>query len=135
MAEVKDIFRPEFINRLDDLIVFHALEPDDIKQITGLMLHSVSKRLSERGMELVYDDDVIAKLAEDGYDANYGARPLRRAIQRSVEDALSEEIIAGKIALGDRVRLYVNDEKKICFEKADTPPVGEALTTEPVETL
>ena len=135
MAEVKDIFRPEFINRLDDLIVFHALEPDDIKQITGLMLRSVSKRLSERGMELVYDDDVIAKLAEDGYDANYGARPLRRAIQRSVEDALSEEIIAGKIALGDRVRLYVNDEKKICFEKADTPPVGETLTTEPVETL
>ena len=135
MAEVKDIFRPEFINRLDDLIVFHALEPDDIKQITGLMLRSVSKRLGERGMELVYDDDVIAKLAEDGYDANYGARPLRRAIQRSVEDALSEEIIAGKIALGDRVRLYVNDEKKICFEKAVEPSVSAPLTSEPVETL
>ena len=136
MAEVKDIFRPEFINRIDDLIVFHALEPDDIRQITGLMLRSVSKRLGERGMELVYDDDVIAKLAEDGYDANYGARPLRRAIQRSVEDALSEEIIAGKIALGDRVKLYVNDEKRICFEKLEVSNAEDSLTTtEPVQTI
>ena len=136
MAEVKDIFRPEFINRIDDLIVFHALEPDDIRQITGLMLRSVSKRLGERGMELVYDDDVIAKLAEDGYDANYGARPLRRAIQRSVEDALSEEIIAGKIALGNRVKLYVNDEKRICFEKLEVSKAEDALTTtEPVQTI
>jgi len=117
MAEVKDIFRPEFINRIDDLIVFHALEPDDIHQITALMLRGVSKRLAQRGMHLSYEDDVIAQLAEEGYDANYGARPLRRAIQRSVEDALSEEIIAGNIALGDQVRLYVNEEKKICFEK------------------
>ncbi len=135
MAEVKDIFRPEFINRLDDLIVFHALEPDDIKQITGLLLGSVSKRLAERGMELVYGDDVIAKLAEDGYDPNYGARPLRRAIQRSVEDALSEEIIAGRIALGDKVRLYVSEANKICFEKASARPDGGQLTSETVETV
>ncbi len=134
MAEVKDIFRPEFINRLDDLIVFHALEPDDIRQITGLLLKSVSKRLSERGMELVYEDDVVAQLAEDGYDANYGARPLRRAIQRSVEDALSEEIIAGRVALGDKVRLYVNEDKKICFEKAAVPN-DNGLTAEAVETV
>ena len=136
MAEVKDIFRPEFINRIDDLIVFHALEPDDIRQITGLMLRSVSKRLSQRGMELFYDDDVIAKLAEDGYDANYGARPLRRAIQRSVEDALSEEIIAGKIALGDRVKLYVNDEKRICFKKLEVSNEEDSLiASEPVQTI
>ena len=117
MAEVKDIFRPEFINRIDDLIVFHALEPQDIEQITGLMLRSVAKRLNERGMSLAYDDDVIKLLATAGYDANYGARPLRRTIQRSVEDALSEEIIAGRIALGDSVELYVNDQK-IAFRKA-----------------
>ena len=81
-------------------------------------------------------DDVIAKLAEDGYDANYGARPLRRAIQRSVEDALSEEIIAGKIALGNRVKLYVNDEKRICFEKLEVSKAEDALTTtEPVQTI
>jgi len=117
MAEVKDIFRPEFINRIDDLIVFHALEPQDIEQITGLMLRSVAKRLNERGMTLAYDDDVIKLLATAGYDANYGARPLRRTIQRSVEDALSEEIIAGHIALGDSVELYVDDQK-IAFRKA-----------------
>ena len=117
MAEVKDTFRPEFINRIDDLIVFHALEPDDIRRIAALMLGSVSKRLAERGMQLSYGDDVIALLAEEGYDVNYGARPLRRTIQRSVEDALSEEIIAGKIALGDRVELYVDDDKRIAFRK------------------
>ena len=117
MAEVKDTFRPEFINRIDDLIVFHALEPDDIRRIAGLMLCSVSKRLAQRGMKLSYGDDVIALLAEEGYDPNYGARPLRRTIQRSVEDALSEEIIAGKIALGDQVQLYVDDNKHIAFRK------------------
>ena len=117
MAEVKDTFRPEFINRIDDLIVFHALEPDDIRRIAALMLGSVSRRLAQRGMQLSYGDDVIALLADEGYDANFGARPLRRTIQRSVEDALSEEIIAGKIALGDRVELYVEDGNRIAFRK------------------
>ena len=125
MAEVKDTFRPEFINRIDDLIVFHALEPDDIRQIAGLMLQSVSKRLAERGMKLSYGDDVIDVLARDGYDANYGARPLRRTIQRSVEDALSEEIIAGTVALGDCVELYVADGK-IAFRKASGASSTEA---------
>jgi ATP-dependent Clp protease ATP-binding subunit ClpC len=119
---VKDLFRPEFINRLDDLIVFHALEPVHIEKITELMLNSVSKRLDERGIHLTYSSDVIALLAKDGYDANYGARPLRRAIQRSVEDALSEEIIAGNISLGDDVRLYVEDGR-IAFERiTETTP-------------
>lgn len=111
MAEVKDVFRPEFINRVDDLIVFHALEPADIQQIARLMLESVTKRLAERGMYLRYDDDVVKLLATEGFDANYGARPLRRTIQRTVEDALSEEIIAGRITLGDAVRLSVQDGK------------------------
>ncbi len=117
MAEVKDTFRPEFINRIDELIVFHALELDDIERIAALMLENVSKRLLERGMRLRYGQDVIKLLAEEGYDANYGARPLRRTIQRSVEDALSEEIIAGRVALGDCVELYVGDEHKISFRK------------------
>ena len=117
MNEVKDIFRPEFINRIDDLIVFHALEPKDIRQIAALMLGSVARRLDGRNMHLTYSEDVVALLAEEGYDANYGARPLRRTIQRSVEDALSEEIIAGRIALGDSVELYVNEQKKISFRK------------------
>ena len=116
MAEVKDVFRPEFINRVDDLIVFHALEPAHIEKIAALMLGSVTKRLKEHGMNLLYDDEVVHLLATEGYDANYGARPLRRTIQRTVEDALSEEIIAGRIALGDTVRLSVA-EGKITFRK------------------
>ncbi len=120
MAEVKDTFRPEFINRVDDLIVFHALEPDDIQKIARLMLDSVAKRLAERGMKLLYDDDVVALLAKEGYDPAYGARPLRRTIQRTVEDALSEEIIAGRVSLGDAVRLSVSDGK-ITFTKAEEP--------------
>lgn len=98
--------------------MFHALEPEDIRKITSLMLRSVNARLSERRIRLVYDDAVVELLATEGYDANYGARPLRRTIQRSVEDALSEEIIAGHIALGDDVRLFVTAENKIGFEKA-----------------
>ena len=126
MTEVKDIFRPEFINRIDDLIVFHALEPADIRQIAALMLSSVAKRLRERNMHLTYNQDVVALLADEGYDANYGARPLRRTIQRSVEDALSEEIIAGKIALGDKVELFVNEQHKIGFRKITEIAVREA---------
>ena len=93
------------------------------------MLRSVAKRLGERGMNLSYDDEVIKLLATAGYDANYGARPLRRTIQRSVEDALSEEIIAGSIALGDSVELYAKDQK-IAFRKqqsADPVLSGPAL--------
>ena len=129
MAEVKDTFRPEFINRIDDLIVFHALEPDDIRRIAALMLGSVSTRLAQRGMQLSYGDDVVALLADEGYDANFGARPLRRTIQRSVEDALSEEIIAGKIALGDRVELYVDDGNRIAFRKLLPEKPGEPTPT------
>ena len=121
MEAVKDTFRPEFINRVDELIVFHALETEDIRQIAKLMLQSVSKRLNERGMRLSYDEAVVQYLADEGYDPSYGARPLRRTIQRCVEDALSEEIIAGRIALGDAVELYMTDEKKIGFRKAAEP--------------
>ncbi|HPF88843.1 MAG TPA: ATP-dependent Clp protease ATP-binding subunit [Candidatus Limiplasma sp.] len=116
MAEVKDVFRPEFINRVDELIVFHALEPDDIEKIAALMLSNVAKRLEEQNMSLIYDDDVVHLLASEGFDVNYGARPLRRTIQRIVEDQLSEEIICGNIALGDLVHLYVKDGK-LAFER------------------
>ncbi len=116
MKEVKDIFRPEFINRVDELIVFHALEQGDIDKIAHLMLSQVANRLKQRGMKLTFEEEVVALLSKEGYDPQYGARPLRRVIQRTVEDALSEEIIAGTLALGDDVRLYVKDGK-IAFEK------------------
>ena len=92
------------------------------------MLRNVAKRLSERGMKLSYSNEVVSLLAKEGYDANYGARPLRRTIQRSVEDALSEEIIAGHIALGDSVELYVSEEHKIAFRKADRELPAPAST-------
>ena len=130
MAEVKDVFRPEFINRVDDLIVFHALEPDHIQKIAGLMLQSVAKRLSERGMNLLYDDEVIKLLATEGYDANYGARPLRRTIQRTVEDALSEEIIAGRVSLGDTVRLSVTEGKITFAKEGSLPPAPTEVTVQ-----
>ena len=110
MAEVKDTFRPEFINRIDDLIVFHALEPDDIRRIAGLMLGSVSKRLAQRGMKLSYGDDVIALLAEEGYDPNYGARPLRRLIQREVVDRIANEMVHGNVLEGAAVTIDIDRE-------------------------
>ena len=109
MKEVRDLFRPEFINRVDELIVFHALEEKDIRAIAEMMLRQVAQRLSERGVRLTWSDEAAAHLAREGYDARYGARPLRRVIQRTVEDTLSEELIAGRIALGDDVRLEARE--------------------------
>ena len=111
MKEVKDVFRPEFINRVDELIVFHALTEENICAIAGMMLRQVAQRLKERDVELSWDDEVVAHLAKEGYDPKFGARPLRRLIQRTVEDTMSEELLMGNIALGDRVALKVSDGK------------------------
>ena len=102
---------------MDELIVFHALKEDDILQIAALMLKQVQKRLAEKGMTLSYGDDAVKLLADKGYDPQYGARPLRRVIQRAVEDALSEEIISGRLRLGDAVNLWV-EQNEIRFQKA-----------------
>ena len=118
MKEVKELFRPEFINRVDELIVFHPLEEADIQKIARLFLKQLEKRLEERNIRLRYDDEVVAYLAQEGFDAKFGARPLRRVIQRLVEDTLSEELIAGAIALGDTVQLRMEDGK-IAVSRAD----------------
>lgn len=117
MKEVKEIFRPEFINRVDELIVFHALGEEHIRAIADLMLSQVAARLRDRDVHLTWSEEAAALLAKEGYDAKYGARPLRRVIQRTVEDTLSEELIAGNIALGDTVKLAVVDGK-IAVQKA-----------------
>jgi ATP-dependent Clp protease ATP-binding subunit ClpC len=116
MGEVKTLFRPEFINRVDELIVFHALEQEHIDDIARLMLDQVAKRLEERDIRLQIDADVVQYLAKEGFDIQFGARPLRRAIQRLVEDALSEELLAGNVALGDRVQAAMEDGKLV-FQK------------------
>ena len=104
---------PEFLNRVDEIIVFHALEQDEIDRIAALMLSNVQKRLRERDIDLEVDDSAIKLLSAAGYDLQYGARPLRRAIQRMVEDALSEEILDGKVKLGDRVSMSAQDGKLV----------------------
>ena len=111
MGEVKNIFRPEFLNRVDEIIVFHALEQAEIDEIARLLLKQVCDRLSERGIMLDVDESALGLISSSGTDIQYGARPLRRAIQRMVEDALSEEILLGKIRLGDHVRVTREGDK------------------------
>ena len=123
MKAVKDVFRPEFINRVDELIVFHPLTEENTEAIAALMLGQVAARLHDRAIALTWDADVVAKLAREGYEPKFGARPLRRLIQRTVEDGLSEELLAGRIALGDSVRLLVEDDKIVARrDEALTPP-------------
>ena len=129
MDEVKRIFRPEFLNRVDEIIVFHALEQDEIDRIAALMLANVQKRLRERDIDLEVDDSALKLLSAAGYDLQYGARPLRRAIQRMVEDALSEEILNGKIKLGDRVFMTAKDDQLVfspLAKEGELPPAQPA---------
>ena len=133
MEAVKQVFRPEFINRVDELVVFHALTQEEILQIADLMLRQMQKRLSGMGITLSYDAAVTRLLAEAGYDEKFGARPLRRAIQRQVEDALSEEIISGRLKLGDSVQATVEDGKLKLHRLPPAPALtGARLPEEPV---
>ncbi len=111
LDELKKAFRPEFINRLDDIIVFHKLSREHTREIVKLMLGSVIKRLEEREIRMSYSEDTVDYLAQEGFDENYGARPLRRMIQQLVEDQLSEEILEGKISISDKINMYMKDGK------------------------
>ena len=133
MEAVKQVFRPEFINRVDELVVFHALTQEEILQIADLMLRQMQKRLSGMGITLSYVAAVTRLLAEAGYDEKFGARPLRRAIQRQVEDALSEEIISGRLKLGDSVQATVEDGRLKLHRLPPEPALtGARLPEEPV---
>ena len=106
MEEVKHIFKPEFLNRIDDIIVFHSLTKEHIQKIVAIMMNEISDRaLDQMGIHLHTSEGVLRLLAEAGFDPVYGARPLRRAIQNKVEDLLAEEILSGRIRRGDQVRL------------------------------
>lgn len=109
MAEVKRSFKPEFLNRIDEIIVFDRLTKDEIKSIAGLMLASLKKRLAENGITVDFTDSAVEKIADEGFDKIYGARPLRRAIQTKIEDMLSEKIIDGDIASGDTITVDKTD--------------------------
>ncbi|GAA0745800.1 ATP-dependent Clp protease ATP-binding subunit [Clostridium oceanicum] len=116
MEELKHSFRPEFINRIDDIIVFHKLNEENINEIVKLMLKVVSNRLEENGIKLNFTEEAKDLLAKEGYDSNYGARPLRRTITKKVEDNLSEEILKGNVSKGDKVRVATSDDKLV-FER------------------
>ena len=114
--EMKKAFRPEFLNRIDETIVFSHLSQEEIRQIVDLMLKDLVKRLAERDLSIEVTDEVKDHLAKNGYSEAYGARPLRRLIQRKVEDELAEEILSGKYSNGDTIVLKLVDDK-IAFEK------------------
>jgi len=113
--ELRRTFRPEFLNRVDEIIVFHALEEEHMKEIVGLMLGTVGKRISEFGLHLEFTQKARELLIKEGYDPAFGARPLRRVIQRMVEDQLSEELLAGKFKSGDEI-IVDADQKKLTFQ-------------------
>ena len=128
LEELKKTFRPEFLNRVDELIVFHSLEKEHLRKVVSLMANELSKRLKEQNIELILTDDAQERVAEIGYDPEYGARPLRRAIQKHIEDRLSEELLKGTVLIGGKVTVDVKDGEFVVLtgEKKEK----QALATE-----
>lgn len=117
LGELKKAFRPEFLNRIDEIIVFHKLSKSNIKEIAGKMLKTLSGRLEESGISAEFTDAAVEKISENGFDENYGARPLRRAIQSDIEDMIAETMLEGSIKPGDSVEVDFKDEKFVCNKK------------------
>ncbi len=117
MSEVKRAFRPEFLNRVDEMIVFHQLSGENIKEIAGKMLSQLAKRLEENGITVSFTEEAVSKIAEEGFDPVYGARPLRRAIQNKIEDTIAEEMLEGKITPKDSIEVAVKEDAFVCRKK------------------
>lgn len=132
MEDLKRTFKPEFLNRIDEIIVFNRLQKEDIKEIAKRMLKSLDKRLAEMDIELSFTDNAISAIADAGFDDVYGARPLRRAIQQKIEDPLSERMLEKKVVSGGR---YVADYKngEFTFESADGSSSAENETADTAE--
>ena len=111
MEEVRHIFKPEFINRVDEMIVFHVLNKDHIHQITQIMIQGFVKRVKEQmDMDLTVTEEVVDFIAKKGFDKDYGARPIRRAMQTELEDVLAESVIAGEVRMGDAVEAVLEKD-------------------------
>ena len=117
MGELKKCFKPEFINRVDDIIVFHQLTQENIEEIAKRMLFNLKKRVKELGVEIEFEDDVVKKISKAGFDPIYGARPLRRAIRSQIEDLLSEKMLDSSIVSGNKYVCKVVDDS-FEFEKS-----------------
>jgi ATP-dependent Clp protease ATP-binding subunit ClpB len=124
MEDLRDAFRPEFLNRLDETIIFHRLDRAQLRNIVDVQLRNFEKRLAERDLRLEISDGAKDFLANVGYDPAYGARPLKRAIQRYLENGLAEDILAGRFTAGDAIRVEAGDGKLV-FEGANPPSGGE----------
>ena len=113
MTELRQTFRPEFLNRIDEIIVFRQLTEENIRSIARRMLDIIGGRMAQQGITLQADDDAVAALAKDGFDARYGARPLRRTLQTEVEDAVAEQMLEGKLQSGDTAHVCLKDGKVV----------------------
>jgi ATP-dependent Clp protease ATP-binding subunit ClpC len=122
LESLKRVFRPEFINRLDGVIVFRALNPEDIRQIVKLELDKVSRRLEDYAIALDATDPALDQLATEGFDPDMGARPLRRIIQQKVEDRLSDALLGKEFEEGDRILVDVDEDNQILLRRDQTAP-------------
>ena len=120
--ELKQYFRPEFLNRLDEIIVFRQLSRDEVKEISEIMLKEVFTRMLEKGITLTVTEAFKERLVDEGYNPSYGARPLRRAVMRLLEDSLAEEFLSGRIGEGDTALVDVDDDKQVVIRKDSTTP-------------
>ncbi|HEY4732625.1 MAG TPA: AAA family ATPase, partial [Gammaproteobacteria bacterium] len=111
-------FRPEFINRIDDVVVFHPLGREQIRSITSIQIEQLRKRLLEREMDIRVSDTALDKLGEAGFDPVYGARPLKRVIQNKLENQLAQEILAGHFGPGDTIQIDMGEGDCLIFKKA-----------------
>jgi ATP-dependent Clp protease ATP-binding subunit ClpC len=111
--ELKQYFRPEFLNRIDEIIVFRQLTRDEVKQISDILLREVFSRLTEQGITLEVTEKFKERLVEEGYNPSYGARPLRRAIMRLLEDVLAEEILSGRVQEGNLALVDIDEDGKV----------------------
>jgi ATP-dependent Clp protease ATP-binding subunit ClpC len=118
--ELKNYFRPEFLNRVDEIIVFTQLNKEEVKQIADIMLREVANRLTEKGIKLQVTEAFKDLVVREGYDPSYGARPLRRAIMRLLEDSLAEAILSGNILEGDTAIVDVDDDGQVKVRKAES---------------
>ncbi len=125
--ELKQYFRPEFLNRLDEIIVFRQLTRDEVKEIAEIMLKEVFGRMEEKGILLSVTEAFKERLVEEGYNPSYGARPLRRAVMRLLEDSLAEEFLSGRIGDGDSALVDVNEEKQVVIRKQLSAPAMPEL--------
>ena len=123
--ELKQYFRPEFLNRLDEIIVFRQLSRDEVKLIAEIMLREVFARMQEKGITLSVSESFKERLVEEGYNPSYGARPLRRAVMRLLEDSLAEEFLSGRITDGDSALVDVDDSKQVVIRKDGAAPLPE----------